>query len=345
MINSICLLRLSALGDVLMVVPLVRRLQALFPGVKLTWIIAEPAYSLVAGLTGVEFIVIKKPQSLVDYWRFYKKMKHRSFDVLLALQASLRANLLYPLIHATRKVGYDRRRANDGHSWFIHESILPGHDHTVDGFLKFADVLATSDNAACWDLPISPVDAAFAAEIIADKPTILINPAASKAERSWCAARYVELIAHIQATWDMNIILIGGPGPSDRALADTILHKVKCGDMVGKTKPRQLLALMGQAQLVICPDTGPSHMANAMGTPVIALHAVTNPDISGPYLFRDKVVNYYPLAVEKLLNKSPEKIAWGTQVHSEGSMALIPASAVIAQVDKELAAMSAKRCH
>ncbi|MDI1351165.1 MAG: glycosyltransferase family 9 protein, partial [bacterium] len=119
MIKTICIVRLSALGDVLMLVPLIRTLQAGLPQAKLTWIISRPAYDLVADMDGVEFLVIDKPKSLADFWHFKKQMRHRQFDVLLAPQASFRTNLLYPLIKAKRKIGYDAHRAKDGHRWFV----------------------------------------------------------------------------------------------------------------------------------------------------------------------------------------------------------------------------------
>src|SRR3990167_3232011 len=142
--RSICLVRLSALGDVLMFVPLIRTLQRYLPGVRLTWVISPPAYDLVAGMDGVRFVVIKKPQTIGDYWRFKKLMQGRSFDVLLATQACYRTNFLYPLIHAQRKIGYDWLRAKDLHRLFVHESILPGRDHTLEGFLKFAEAIGVS---------------------------------------------------------------------------------------------------------------------------------------------------------------------------------------------------------
>ncbi|WP_447530721.1 glycosyltransferase family 9 protein, partial [Legionella pneumophila] len=76
MIKSICVIRLSALGDVLMLVPLIRTLQNKLPNAQLTWIISKPAFYLVEGMEGVEFIVIDKPKTLADYWRFRKQMLH-----------------------------------------------------------------------------------------------------------------------------------------------------------------------------------------------------------------------------------------------------------------------------
>lgn len=336
-IKSICIVRLSALGDVLMLVPLVRTIQKALPDTSITWIISRPAYDLVEGIEGLEFIVIEKPNSLTDYWRFYQSIKNRRFDILLAPQASLRANLLYPFIRAKRKIGYDFARAKDGHRWFVHESIEPGHDHTLDGFLKFAKPLGIRETSIEWNLAISEEDRQWANQQIREKkPIIVINPAASKPERSWSSERYIQVIHHAQQKWNAQIVLTGGPGRYDRNLADSILKQVNCIDLVGKTKPKQLLALLSLADVVICPDTGPSHMATAVNTPVIALHAVTNPDVSGPYLFRHLVVNYYPQAVQDILQQSMEKTPWGTHVHGKETMDLIPVEAVITRLDEFL---------
>lgn len=334
MIKSICVVRLSALGDVLMFVPLVRTLQANLPDAAVTWVISPPAYDLVAGMDGVEFIVINKPNNLADYWRFKKQLKGRKFDVLLASQASFRANLLYPLIRAPRKIGYDKVRAKDGHSWVINETITPGHDHTLDGFLKFASALGIEKKELRWDLPISQTDHAWArAYIPPGKPTLVVNPAASKPERSWPVERYIEVIKEAQKRWQVQVVLTGGPGGYDRSLADEILKQVECTDLVGKTKPKQLLAVISHAQAVLCPDTGPSHMGAAVGTPVVALHAVTSANVSGPYTFRHLAVDCYPEAVTTVLNKTAETTIWGTHAHGEETMKLVKVDAVLTKLE------------
>ncbi len=342
MIKSICIVRLSALGDVLMLVPLVRTLQSSLPQAKITWVISRPAYDLVEGMDGVEFIVIDKPSSLTDYWRFKQQMRGRHFDVLLATQASFRANVLYACIRATRKVGYDAIRAKDGHGWFIHESIESGHDHTLDGFLRFADVLGIREKQIRWDLPIQEEDYAWArAHLQATTgPVFLVNPAASKPERSWSAERYAEVIKHMQARWHACVILVGGPGAYDRALGDAILEKVSVIDLIGKTKPKQLLALISLADLLLCPDTGPSHMGAAVATPVLALHAVTSAAVSGPYTYREFSVDCYPEAVKVVLNKTLETNIWGTHAHGEETMNLVSVDAVISKLDQVLSLVS-----
>ena len=335
MIKSICIVRLSALGDVLMLVPLIRTLQARLPEAKLTWVISRPAYDLVEGMDGVEFVVIDKPDSLMDYWRFKQSMRARQFDVLLATQASFRANLLYACIRATRKIGYDAIRAKDGHGLFIHEAIAPGLDHTLDGFLRFADALGIQEKQVRWDLPIQDTDYVWAREQLptASGPVCLVNPAASKPERSWPADRYIDVIKHLQSRWQANVILVGGPGAYDRALGDAILEQVSVTDLIGKTKPKQLLALISLADLLLCPDTGPSHMAAAVATPVIALHAVTSADVSGPYTYRHLSVDCYPDAVTTVLKKTMATNLWGTHAHGDETMKLVTVEAVKAKMD------------
>lgn len=318
-----------------MLVPLVRTLQANFPGAKLTWIISRPAYDLVDGMDGIEFIVIDKPNSLSDYWRFKKKMAGRQFDVLLATQASFRANLLYACIRASRKIGYDAIRAKDGHGWFVNERIAPGHDHTLDGFLKFADVLGVEKKQIRWDLPIQETDYAWArAQLPAGTGLVfLVNPAASKPERSWLIDRYLAVIKHVQTNYQARVILVGGPGDYDKRLGTAIAAAVSVTNLIGQTKPKQLLALISLADVLLCPDTGPSHMAAAVATPVVALHAVTSAEVSGPYTYRHLSVDYYSTAIKTILKKTPATNVWGTHAHGAHAMELVPVDDVVARLD------------
>ncbi|MDF1677404.1 MAG: glycosyltransferase family 9 protein [Legionellaceae bacterium] len=334
MINSICLVRLSALGDVLMFVPLVRALQRHYPQAKITWIISPFAYTLVDEMEEIEFIVLDKPKSLADYWRFKQRLRGRKFDVLLAAQASFRANCLYPCIRAKRKIGYDKARAKDGHRWFVREAIQPGREHTLEGFLKFGAALGVPHAPPVWKLPVNDAAYAWARSHIQseDMPVLVVNPAASKSERSWFAASYVEVIRFVLSRWKLQVILIGGPGPQDKALGDAIASEVPVTNLIGQSTPKQLLALIDLATLVLCPDTGPAHMAAAMGTPVIALHAVTNVDISGPYVYRHLAVNAYLKALERV-NQSVDTAPWGTQVHEPWAMTLISVDMVMARLN------------
>jgi heptosyltransferase I len=123
--RSLCLLRLSALGDATHAVALVRALQRAWPHLPITWIIGKGEAKLLEGLDGVEFIVFDKKAGLAGYRDLRRKLAGRRFDVLLNLQLALRAGLVSTLVHAERRIGYDRARSKEGHSLFINERIRP----------------------------------------------------------------------------------------------------------------------------------------------------------------------------------------------------------------------------
>ena len=336
--QSIAVLRLSALGDVLMFLPTVRALQRNFPQSKITWIISNPAYELVKDVSNIEFIVIDKPRSIKDYWRFRQIFKNRTFDILLAAQASFRAHTLFPLIPAHKKVGYDRIRGQEGHHFVIDEHIPFKTAHTLEGFMQFAEHIGAKDLKVEWNLPVDNEAQRWVEQKIQQwgihEPMVVINPAASKPERSWHANGYVEVIEFLQKHYQAQIILCGGPSAHDKKLSEDIKSAVDVIDMVGLTKLPQLMALIKRAKLVICPDTGPSHMAAALNTPVIALHGVTKPEISGPFGHLDKVVNLYPEA-KRLFAKSktterPQD--WFNKVHHPEVMNLIQAKEVCQKI-------------
>jgi heptosyltransferase I len=334
--NSICIVRLSALGDVVMFVPTVRTIQHHFPQAKITWVISSLAHQLVEGLEGVEFIVIDKPKRIKDYFNFWRMMKGRRFDVLLCAQASLRANYLYPLISAKRKIGYSKKRGKDFHHWFIKESIAYKKHHTVDEFLEFAKTLGASPAIIKWAMPLDKAHHDWARQHIPTGQVITINPAASKKERTWPLERYIALINQIHSRWDVSVVLTGGPVDWEIDFANTIASKTSVINLVGKTKPKQLMAVIQNATLMICPDTGPGHMASALSTPVIGLFAVTRPQISGPYLSLESVVDCYPQALASISGKSLDTCYWGERVHSEKAMELIEVDAVMKKLESML---------
>ena len=329
--KRICILRLSALGDVIMTVPMVRALQASFPKAQITWVIDRVAHRLLDGLSGVDFIVIDKPKSLLDYYRFWRLMRQQRFDVLLAMQASLRTNLMYPLINAQRKVGFDGARAKDGHSWFVTETIKAQQNHLLEGFMSFATHIgAKLPKTLKWQLAIAKREQEWLASML-DKPYIVINPAASKAERNWLVLRYVQLIKQIQATYPAYEVVLSG-APNDLDCVAPIIEQTGVRSFVGKTSLKQLTALLEKATLLIAPDTGPVHIASAVNTPVIGLYAVITSKLSGPYLSQSLTVDKYDEALRHCLKKDSTLVAWGTRVHSLDAMALIQVDDVFEKV-------------
>ncbi len=340
---SVCLVRLSALGDVVMTLPLVRAIQAHWPRVRLTWVIASGAYPLVSALAaeGIEFIVLDKPNGLGDYADFHHRMSGRRFDVLLCLQAAWRANLLYPMVKAGRKVGFSCDRAKDLHRLFVRETIEPRRTHNVDAFFQFAEKLGVPVPVVPeWRLPVDPSAQAWAMEALPEIPFIAISPCASKAERNWAAQNYAAVARELQRRHGLAVVLLGGPAPEERAMAEKIAAKLDgpACNLVGTTLLPQMVATLARARLLLAPDTGAVHIANALGRPVVGLYTSAQSARTGPYKNLQFCVDRYEEAVRKFLHKDPGQELWELRVHDSRAMDLITVTDVLSACEAALRA-------
>ncbi len=335
-VKTICILRLSALGDATHVVPLIRTLQKNLPGVQITWILGVAEAKLMHGLENVEFIAFNKKSGLTGIKNLASQLSGRRFDVLLQMQLALRANLISNIISAKRRIGYDTQRSKEGHGLFIKERIAHKHHHVLDVFGLFAEPLGFSQTEVIWDLPVSANDHAWAkAQWPEGRPTLLISPCSSHELRNWLPERYAEVASHAQ-TKGWQVVLCGGRSALEREMGDAILAHmpIPAIDLIGKDTLKQLLALLARADLVLTPDSGPSQMANAMGTKVLGLFACTDGTRSGPYSDRRYTINLYPEAARQFEHKPAEQLAWGKRVEYPGVMAMIQAQQVIDLFDQ-----------
>ncbi len=341
-IRAIALVRLSALGDVTLMLPVVRTLQQVLPQARITWITGTGAYQLLKGITGVEFEVVEKPRGPRDYLAFRRRFLSRRFDVLLAAQASLRANLLYPWISAPLKIGFDRIRARDGQWLFTNRRIPFARQHLLNSFFAFIETLGIRERVLEWGLPMDKADKAWVGQQLprGDGPLLVVNPGASKAERVWLRERYVEVIRIARQRWNARLVLTGGPDATEQALARAICNQVDDGitNLVGRTTPKQLIAVLARADCLLAPDTGPAHIAVAVGTPVVGLYAVAPAWLSAPYLSQDLVVDRYAEAVRRILRVDPGKVPWAVRVHKGHPMALIEVDDVVQKLARVLSA-------
>ena len=339
-LKQLALFRLSAVGDVVMMVPVIRAIQRTYPALTITWITSQLAYGILAGLPGVDFIVIDKPNSFASFLKVRRQLQPYCFDVLLAAQASLRANLIYPLIKAPRKIGFDLNRARDAHRFFVNERVDFEREHLLDGFMRFAKVLGVADTSVEWNLPVSEEQQIWAKQQLSVKsgPWLAVNPMASKPERNWLIERYISVIDQAAKKWGVNVVLTGGPSAEEQQVSQAIADKVStdCLVLTGKTNLKQMAALLAAVDVLLAPDTGPVHIATAMNTPVVGLYAVAPPELSGPYLSQHLVINKYPEAVATLLKEDPETVAWGKRVHTLEAMKMIHVDEVIDKLGEVL---------
>lgn len=336
----IAIVRFSALGDMVMAVAAARALQHTLPDATLTWITSPLGHAMLQGMPGIDFLVMDKPRSFSDYRVCYRQLGARRFDAVLAMQASLRINLLYPALHAPLKIGFDRRRAREGQWLFCNDQIPFRDEHLVDSFLAFVTRLTGAAPVAQWQLPLTHAEHDWAREKLAalPRPLLALHPLSSKSERNWPTPRYAKVIELAVKFFDCGIVITGGTTNDERAicerLAQVAAHRTL--NLCGRTTPKRLAAVLAEADVLIAPDTAAVHIARAMDTPVIGLYAVAPARLTGPYRRTEYCVDRYADAVRDFLGKDPARLPWNTRVHHPGAMALIEVEDVMQQLARVL---------
>lgn len=334
--SSLCILRLSAIGDVCHVVALVQAIQRYWPTTSIVWIMGKTEASLLGDLPGIETVVFDKKQGVRAYKAVWQQLRGRRFDALLHVQAALRASLLSVGIKARYRLGFDRQRANDGQWLFTNYQVpSPAGKHVVDGLMAFAQALGIPSSIPQWQVPISPVDQQWAASVLAGKPALVLVPASSKAYKNWTVAGYVAVAEHASRQ-GLQVILCGSPQVQEIELAAKVQQACPCAtlNLVGKTSLKQLLALIAQAKLVLAPDSGPIHMATLAATPVIGLYAHHDPERVGPYWGRGDVVSVYQTLVEAAYQKPLAELPWRTRIKDAHAMQHITIPMVLETFDQ-----------
>jgi heptosyltransferase I len=340
--ESLCVMRLSAVGDVCHTLPVVRTLQAAWPTTRITWIVGKLEASLVGDIPGIEFIIFDKSQG--PYRQMRRALKGRRFDLLLHMQMSLRASIASLAVKAPVRLGFDRERAHDL-QWLFTNRRIPHRDrqHVMDSLFGFSEALGVERHVLRWDIPVPAAAEQAAIQLIGGRPTLIISPCANprfRNWRSWQPEYYATLAEHAASKHGMQVFITGGKSEIEKSYGEriTALSKAPVTDLVGKTKLKELLALLKQATVLVSPDSGPIHMGTAAGIPVIGIYATTNPDRAGPYLSQRWRVNRYPDALQKFDGLTPETAPWGTRVRDPKAMDCITVADVTGKLDELMSA-------
>jgi heptosyltransferase I len=335
--EHICILRLSALGDATHTVPVVRAIQEQWPSTRISWIIGKLEHKLLSGLEGVDFIVFDKSGGWPAIQGLRATLSDQKFDILLHMQVSARANLLSRVVNAPLRLGWDRDRSRDFHHWFTQYKVASvPFQHQVQGFLEFPRALGIKADTPRWDLPITEEAQDWVTEQLpGEKPTLLISPCSSHSLRNWRAEYYAKVADHAANELGMQVVLSGGPSDLERETGRAIEAQMSapCINLVGKDTLEQSKAMLQRADLVISPDSGPVHIASALGTPVIGLYAATWSRRSGPYNSLHLCVDRYEQAARKYRKCEATELRWGHRIEEPGVMDLVRPESVIERME------------
>ncbi|HEY2787166.1 MAG TPA: glycosyltransferase family 9 protein [Fimbriiglobus sp.] len=292
--DRIAIIKPSALGDVVHALPVLSALRARFPDAHITWVVNKAYESLLVGHPHLDATLPfdrgmfkKGPWKAALYSHgFANRLRRQRFDVAVDLQGLLRTGLMCAATGASRKIGF--AAAREGATNFYTEPVeVPDADtlHSVDRYLRVASFLGAESRPVRFVVPIRPEEqAAVERELAAcPRPWVAVALGVRWETKQWPVASFASLLRRTQAAFGGTVLFVG---TSD----DTRLTPEAAGrlpgpyrDFTGKTSLPRLAALLDRVDLMVANDTGPLHLAAALGRPCVAPYTCTRTARHGPY--------------------------------------------------------------
>ncbi len=297
----VLVVRTGAIGDVVNALVFAAALRDARPRAHIGWVAHPLVAPLLSRNPAVDTVHIwPRGGGVAGVWRLVREVRASRYELAVDLQRLQKSALVARLSGAPRVLGYDRGRTKEASHVWTRERVAPGDPraHMVDQYLEFARHLGVPAEAPRWPLP--PLEGARERALallapLAGAPFVALNLGASKPPNRWPPAHFAGL-ADLLAQQDgaagraPAIVLTGGPG--DRAAADEVLGATTAVtlDLVGRTGLLELAAVLEEAALVVSGDTGPMHVAAAVGATVVALFGPADAQRTGPYGPRHRVL-------------------------------------------------------
>lgn len=288
--RRIALIKPSALGDIVHALPVLSALRAKFPHAAITWVVNKSYESLLAGhpdLTGTlafdRGAGRRGLRGAVSYAaRFAAELRHRRFDLVIDLQGLLRTGLMCLATGAPRVVGFANAREGSRYA-YTDRVRVPDADriHAVDRYWRVVEALGAGDVPRRFLVPLSPAAKVWASAELRGlpRPIVAVAVGAKWATKRWPPSHFAELLSRVKG----SSVFVGTSDDTARSLE--VIHSLPSPtrDFTGKTTLPQLAALLAASDVMVGNDTGPLHLAAALGKPCVAPYTCTRVALHGPY--------------------------------------------------------------
>lgn len=290
--KRILIVRMSALGDIVHALPVLAALRAAYPEVEVDWL-ADRKYAGILGFVdGLAERIIGRPALS----KAVGVMRARHYDVAIDLQGLLKSASMARLSGADRVIGFEQRALRErAAAWFYSETApVPDDVHIIHKNLSVLPLLGVTDARVRFPftIPRSAIADQAASEAAARGANgfALINPGAAWPNKRWPGERFGAVARHLRDRHGLRSLVLWGA--DEAPLADAVVHGSSAAAVrAPKTNLGDLLALSATASMVVSGDTGPLHIAAAMGAPIVGLYGPTWPERNGPWDADDIVVS------------------------------------------------------
>jgi len=294
--QKILIIKPSAIGDVVHALPVLHLLRKRFGAARISWMIAPACASLLQDHPLIDELVLfdreylgttwKSPAAALALWRFLRKLRAAKFDLVIDLQGLFRSGFCAWVTGAPRRVGF--ANAREAATLFYTDTVECSleHDHAVERYLKLGAALGCDTSDVQFPLYFDETDRRYVDTLLPpDRHFAVLLPGTNWPSKRWPVEYFAALVEPLQKDHGLTCVVAGAP--ADAEMAAKIPGAI---NLVGKTTLRQTVALLSRAKLVIANDSGPMHIAAALGVPLVTVFGPTNPVRTGPFGRMDSVL-------------------------------------------------------
>ena len=296
---NILIVKLSAIGDVIHTLPSLAALRVHYPHAHITWVIEEAASELIMDHPDLDRVITSHRKSWIkdlkegrirkpvhEIVSFLNQLRERPYGLVIDFHGLFKSAMIVLLSGGKRKLGYDSLQELSG--LFYNEKIPEDmNKHAVDRYLDFAHHLGAQQATPEFVIPIREENESRVRALLQESrigpndPFVAVSPQALWETKLWSDQRFAQLSERIIQELNLPVVFTGGDGKSTEDI-QSFMTLPSC-DLSGRTTLRDLACLYRQAAILITTDSGPMHLAAAVGTPVVALFGPTDPARTGPY--------------------------------------------------------------
>ncbi len=296
--RRILIIKPSAIGDVVHTLPMLSLLRKRFPNAHIAWLVTPACAGLLEGHPLLDEVILfdrkrlsiglKNLSAIVALARFRRALRMAKFDLVLDFQGLFRSGFFTGFTRAPVRVGF--ANAREGAPFFYTHRVDVGHaeQHAMDRYLKLVEAVGcdVKNTPLEYVFPTTDGDRARVAAMLPSRePYAVLIPGANWPTKRWPIEKLAACVTPLRERFGLSCVVTGGP--DDIALGAQIPNAL---NLAGKTSLRELIALIENAALVIGNDSGPTHIAAALGKPLVMPYGPTNPVRTGPYRREDSVI-------------------------------------------------------
>ncbi len=287
----ILITRLSAIGDCLQTLPLAAALKSHWPECDITWLVDCGAESILKAQTNIDRVIrvrkgfLKRPSEM---WSLTRELRRSAFDIAIDPQGLMKSSLTARLSGAKHRIGFAAGQAREQAWRLYHDCVEPFSTHLVDRHLELLKPLGIASEQVEFGWT-EPDDIAEQADFIAKDlgwpkdSWFVVNPGAGWASRRWSLERFQGLIQQIHERYGYRCLVVWGDKAESQMANEIVSANREITKLAPPTSLMLLSGLIKRSRFFVGSDTGPMHLASAVGTPCIAMFGTTRAEYSGPY--------------------------------------------------------------